>query len=333
MMEFENPAAFFLLLLFGLLFLLRYIKVLVPVSFPLTLGDWNGKPFTWRNRLRRFLSVMSDVLCALAFASLVTAFADPVVRHQERVYYSRGSDILFVIDISPSMAARDMSGLTRLEAAKTVVRKLEESNRGDTIGLVIMAKEASVVVPPTMDRAMFFDRLDKVVPGELGDGTAIGTGLSCAIMHLENSHAPRKCIVLMTDGENNSGSLHPNTAAHLAAQKNISLYVLGIGTKGKVLLDYVDPVTGRGWSGILDSKYDTAALARVASEGGGKFFEIDSLESLSQTLDSVSRNESVVQQYQIRNSDESYRFVFLFITGILVIVAFVFKRILLQEVL
>ena len=333
MMEFENPAAFFLLLLIPLLHFLRYIKLFVPVSFPLTLGDWKGHHFVWKNRLRKFLSVLHTLICLVAFGCLVTAFAEPVVRQQERVYSSRGSDILFVVDTSPSMAARDMNGLTRLDAAKYAIRRLEDSSRGDTIGLVSMAKEAAVVIPPTMDRNIFFDRLDKIVPGELGDGTAIGTGLSCAVMHLENSHAPRRCIVLMTDGENNAGSLHPYTAAHLAAQKRIGLYVLGVGTRGKVPLEYVDPKTGRVHSGFLDSNYDAAALARVASEGDGKFFEVDSLDALSQALDSVSRNESVVQRYQIRNSDESYMAQFLLAAGILVVLAFCIRRLFLQEVL
>ena len=192
MMEFENPGAFFLLLLIPLFFFLRYVRIFSPITFPLTLGDWHGKFFNWNSRLRQIASTLSTVLAVSGFVSLIIAYSNPVIHHQEKIYSSRGADILFVLDTSPSMAAKDMSDMKRIDAAKQAIKALQSENTGDSVGLVEMAKEAAVVVPPTMDRNVFFSKLDDIVLGEMGDGTAIGNGLACAIMHLESSRSPRK---------------------------------------------------------------------------------------------------------------------------------------------
>ncbi len=332
-MEFENPAAFFWLLVVPLYYFLRYVKVFRPITFPLTLCDWHGKPFNWNSGAHKFFSVLASVLGSSGFICLVIAYANPVVHHQEKVYSSRGSDILYVLDTSPSMMAQDMDGLTRMAAAKQAIKTLLTENTGASVGLVEMAKETAVVVPPTLDRNLFMKKLDDVIAGELGDGTAIGNGLVCAIMHLESSRSPKKSIVLITDGENNSGTIHPNTAARLAHKKNISLYILGIGTKGTVRLEYVDPHTNRLYSGFFNSDYDSTKMAELASEGDGKFYEVDSLNVLSQVLDSVERNESMVQTYHIRNNDKKFYRHFVFAGAILLFAAVFIRRFALREIL
>jgi len=333
MIDFENPLAFALLFLIPLLYICRAFKIFVPISFPLILCDWKGQPSKWTRNFRLFLSVLVNIVGNIGFICIILAFAEPVVHHQERVYSNRGSDILFVIDVSPSMSASDIGGMSRIEAAKQAIFTLAKENGGNSIGLVEMAKDAAVVVPPTMDRKTFFERLQNLTVGELGDGTAIGIGLSCAILHLDASKASKKCIILITDGENNAGSIHPNTAARMAKSSGISLYVLGIGTSGSVPLEYVDPKTGRVYSGFLDSKYDIESLEKVAYEGGGKFFEITSMSALSQVLSSINKNETVNQSYQLKNKDTEYYSFFLMLGAALFFAAWFIRRFMLQEIL
>ncbi|MCH5290294.1 MAG: VWA domain-containing protein [Treponema sp.] len=333
MIEFENPAAFFLLLLIPALYFLRAAHIFTRMTFPLVLADWNGSQFEWKNGLRSFFSGFVQVLMICSFVCTIIACAEPVVHHQEKVYSSRGADILFVIDTSPSMAARDIAGTSRIEAAKQAIAVLAQQNSGATVGLVQMAKDAALVVPPTMERSAFFTRLESLIAGELGDGTAIGTGISYAVYHLESSQSPKKSIVLITDGENNAGAIHPLTAAHLAKEKNISLYVLGIGTRGRVSIEYVDPKTGRVYSGDFDSNYDIHKLAQIATEANGKFFTIENMSDLSQALESVSKNESVAQSYHLKNHDAQYYRQFLYLAGLLAILAWIIRSLVLREVL
>lgn len=333
MIDFENPMAFFLLLLIPLYYFLRRIKFFSKISFPLTMSNWNGSNFEWKQPGRKFLTALIKIFVLGGFICTVIAAANPVLHHQKKVYVSKGADILFVLDTSPSMAAKDISGMTRLSAAKQAIYTLSQENDGASMGLVEMARESAIVVPPTLDRKSFFDRLEKLAVGEMGDGTAIGTGLSCAVFHLSKSTAPKKSIVLITDGENNAGAIHPYTAAHLIKEKNISLYILGIGSRGNFSVEYVNPKTGKVTVGSLESHYDVQNMAQLAGEGGGEFFVIESMNELSQELNSIVKHEAVVQSYHMRNEDQLFFPHFIFFAAVLLALAWIFKRVFLQEMI
>lgn len=329
---FENPAAFLFLAAVPVLFILRKLGIFKKIAFPLVFADWKGKGFVWKGRASRVLSVLSGFFFVLGYVALVGAFADPVIKKQEKIYTSRGADILFVLDTSPSMAARDIANMTRLEAAKQGIRTLVNNKKGVAFGLVAMASEAATVVPPTVDHELFLKRLDTLVTGGLGEGTAIGIGLSNAIYHLVASSAPKKCIVLITDGENNAGSIHPDTAASLAVENGITLYTFGIGTKGAVPIEYVDPQTGKVHAGYYDSEFDSSALEEIALSGGGRYFGIESTQALAEALDTVSRRQKVLQTFHYKSSNRELYSYFLLASGILFLLGWFIRHILLKEV-
>lgn len=328
---FQNPAAFLLLLFIPFLYLFRKFGIFSRISFYTTLSDWNGKTFDWHRKLRNFASMFSRIAGILAFVCLVIAIARPVFYSQERVYTSRGSDVVFVLDVSPSMAAMDMDGKTRFEVAKESIKNLLAENSGASFGLVAIAGEASLVIPPTIDVNYFNRRIDEINVGFLGDGTAIGTGICTAVYHLASSSAKKKCIVLITDGKNNSGSIHPETAAGVASRNNVTLYTLGIGSSGSAKMEYTDPISGRHYAGSLSQSFDPALMRSISEIGNGRFFEASSLKDLSLALSVISRTEDVVQSYYLKtNSRELYE-VFIFIAGILTVICWAVRRIYLQE--
>lgn len=331
MPSFQNPAAFLLLILIPVLFLLRKLGFFSKISFVITLSDWGGESFSWKGKIRRFASFLVFLLTILGYVSAVTALAGPIMYKQERVYTSRGTDILFVLDISPSMAAQDMNGLNRLETAKNSINYIVENNSGASFGVVAMAAEAAVVVPPTMDHKLFLQRVNSIPIGNLGDGTAIGVGLSTAIYHLAGSSAPKKCIVLITDGENNAGSIHPETAAELAASQNITLYTLGVGSKGSAPIEYVDPKTNKKYSGYLNSSFDSTQLKLIASIANGRYFEAQTLNDLSLALLVITKNESVVQTYHSRTTSVEYYDKLIFVSAVFLILAWIIRRLYLKE--
>ena len=263
MPNFENPAAFFLLVIIPALFILRRLKIFNRISFPAVLADWEGRHFEWKGHPQKFLSVFAAILFTAGFLISVCALAAPVISNQEKVYTSLGTDIVFVVDTSPSMSAKDMEGGQRLDAAKNAIYTLTSKNDGSRYGLVGLGSNAAVLVPPTSDLTFFSERLSQISAGAFGNGSAIGDGLSTAVCHLVSSSAQKKCIVLLTDGENNAGEIHPETAAQLASDNNITIYVVGIGSKGKVPIEYTDPVTKRLYSGYLDSNFNPASLKKL----------------------------------------------------------------------
>ena len=331
MPNFENPAAFFLLILIPALYILRYLKVFNKITFPAVLADWEGRRFEWKGKTQKFLSVLAGIFFVTGFLLSVCALAAPVLSNQEKVYTSLGTDIVFVVDTSPSMSAKDMDGAQRLETAKNAIFMLTNKNDGSRYGLVGLGSNAAVLVPPTSDLTFFSEHLSKIQAGTFGNGSAIGDGLSTAVCHLVSSSAQKKCIVLLTDGENNAGEIHPETAAQLASDNNITIYVVGIGSKGRVPIEYTDPVTKRLYSGYLDSNFNPASLKRISDISGGRYFEALTLNELSDILSSVSKTETVSQTFTYRTVNRLYYQKFISLAIILFLLAWFIRRIILKE--
>ncbi len=331
MFSFQNPAAFFLLLLIPLLIILRKLKIFSQMTFQAVLADWNGRPFVCHGKLRKFLSYFAKYLLTVGFILGVVALADPTVSHQEKVYTSLGTDIVFVIDTSPSMAAKDVDGMTRLQASQNAITTLIKSHEGFRYGLVALGSDASVLVPPTSNLAIFEEKFMDLRVGLFGNGSAIGDGISTAVCHLASSSAQKKCIILLTDGENNAGEIHPETAAKLTVENEITLYVVGVGSKGTVPIEYVDPITGKVYSGYLDSDFNSTSLKTIASIGGGKYFEVRTIDDLVSTLGVVTATENVVQNFTYRTINDYYYKQVLLIAIILISAAWIIARIILKE--
>ena len=323
---FQQPLAFLLVLCIPLFFLFRKLGIFSAPSFPLILKDWEGETFVWKSPVRKIASALSVLLFAAGFLCLVVSLAEPVRLQQEKIYTSRGTDIVFVLDTSPSMMARDIAGMSRLDAARQAIASLAPQTPGTGYGLVAMASEAALVVPPTMDRDEFFTRLTTLESGGLGDGTALGSGLSTAVYHLSGAAAPKKCIVLITDGENNSGAIHPETAAQLAKDKNITLYVLGLGTRGTVPLEYVDPATGKVYSGFIDSQFDSQSLEHIAAIGGGRYFGVESSEALAEALSLVASQEQTVMSFYLKTKEDALYHYFLFASVLCFVFTWLIRR-------
>ena len=331
MPHFQNPAAFLLLLLSPLLIILRKLRIFHRLTFPAVLSDFQGNHFVWKGRSQKILSVLAKLLSGTGFILAVTAFADPVISHQEKVYTSLGTDVLFVVDTSPSMAAKDINGTMRLEAAKNAITTLSQNYDGCRYGIVGLGSNASVIVPPTSDSGYFNQKINTLAVGLFGNGSAIGDGISTAVCHLVSSSAPKKCIILLTDGENNAGEIHPETAAKLASENQITLYIVGIGTKGTVPIEYTDPVTGRQYSGYLDSDFNSQSLKKIASLGKGRYFEVRTIDELASTLSTVAKIENVQQSFTYKTVNKSFYRKFIFAAIILFVIAWIIKRVILKE--
>lgn len=333
MLMFENPSAFLWLLLLPIYLILKKLGIFSSISFPLVLSDWKGKTFEWKHSVLSVVSFLTKLLFALGFVLICTALANPVISYQKKVYTSRGTEFIFVVDTSPSMAALDIGTSNRLEAAKQAVNLIVENNSGSAFGLVAMASETVLLVPPTMDHEIFMDQVNSLQIGKFGEGTAIGSGIISAVYHLASSVAPKKAIILLSDGENNAGSIHPITAAEIAKDNNITIYTLAIGTKGSVPVEYLDPNTGKNYSGYLDSSFDTTQLREIASTTDGSFYSVETISVLAQTLESISKKESVIQTYQLKNISKNYYKEILFIGIVFIIIAWILRRIYMKEIL
>jgi Ca-activated chloride channel family protein len=307
---FERPllaaAAFIVLPLAALI--TRRLKSPFTVAIPL--GPPGGVSFKMpynTGGLVRILRIFEYAGAALLFISA----AGPVLKTSETVWLNRGADILFVIDTSPSMAGLDMNGTSRFNAARNLLSAFAERRPSDGIGLVALGDDAALLVPPTTDRRLLLSRLQQLRIGEMGDGTALGMGLAVAAFHLEKSAAPRRAVVLISDGENNAGAIHPETAAVMLGEMGVSLWVIGVGSGGEIPIDYVDPRTHMRRTGTFDSRVDRESLRRLSQTGGGFYISAPSAEALAEAFARLDDREMTVRRSGIVTSTRSCRFPFM----------------------
>jgi Ca-activated chloride channel family protein len=311
MIGFEYPwcAAGALILVPLVLFIARRTRRVFVLFLPL--GAPGGVPFKPSSKCGAIINVLF-AMELFAAALLLLAAGAPERRVNRTVWLGRGADILFVLDISPSMAGLDMGAgfagapdagrarhggrVSRFDAARNLVREFAARRPSDAIGLAVLGNDAALLIPPTVDRRALEERLERLQLGELGDGTALGLGLAVAARHLQNSSAPRRAAVLITDGENNAGPVNPETAAALLAETGISLWVIGVGGGGEIPIDYVDPVTRMRRTGTFDSRFDEAGLRALSGAGGGTYIPAPSADALAAAFSRISGEELTVNR-------------------------------------
>jgi Ca-activated chloride channel family protein len=271
----------------------RFFRGAFRLSF--SLGTPGGDSFRTGAGFRFFAGILTAADYAVVML-LLLASAGPQFVVNETVWLERGADVLFVLDCSPSMAALDMAGKSRFDTARDLIKNFAANRPADAIGLAAVGNEVALLIPPTVDRNALFDRLERLSIGEMGDGTALGTALVLAALHLEHSTADRRVAALISDGENNAGAVHPLTAAEALGGQGTSLYVIGVGSSGEVPVDYVDPVTKTRISGSFESRYSSESMSAIALAAGGVFMYAPSRDSLEAAFGALNRAEPVASR-------------------------------------
>ena len=331
MISFNEPGWFALFLAYPVLIWARFLwrrrggRILFP--FRIWGGDGFQPPGSWK----RVLLILTDVLFWIGSVLLVIALAGPEMTEREEVHLSRGIDIMIVLDQSPSMAAEDFPPVNRFNTARAMVRRFIEGRSGDSIGLVTFGSEAVLRCPPTADYGWLSGRLEELRIRELGDETAIGMGLAVATLHLADSSAGEKVILLLTDGDDNAGEIRPETAAKLAASRGIRIYTIGIGSEGEVPIEITDPETGEVTRGTIATEFDEDKLRTLAESTGGEYWRANSPGALDTVLRSVDSLESVERRVSVRVSSRPLHRIFIIIGGALILFHYLFRKGVMRE--
>jgi Ca-activated chloride channel family protein len=296
MMEytFENPEWFWALLLvpaFVVWYYVRYKQKSAELKFPgaerLARSSNN-----WMARL----AALPIVLRIAAYSLLVIALARPRTSEEStRTKATEGIDIMMAVDVSTSMKAQDLSP-NRLEATKKVAADFVQKQPNDRIGLVVYAGESYTQTPLTSDHKIVLNALKELDFGFIEDGTAIGMGLATGVSRLKDSKAKSKVIILLTDGDNNSGEIDPLTAAKLAAQFNIRCYTIGVGTKGNARFPVRDPFFGTTTYQMIPVTIDEGLLKEIAQLTGGKYFRATDNKKLEEIYKEIGELETTKLQ-------------------------------------
>lgn len=243
-------------------------------------------------------------LAYLALASLILALARPQKGEAVVETTASGIDIMIALDVSKSMLAEDFTigGRTanRLDAIKKVTRQFIEGRPSDRIGIVAFAGQPYLVSPLTLDHGWLLRNLERVKIGLVEDGTAIGSALASSANRLKEREAKSKLIVLLTDGDNNSGKIQPLTAAEAAAALGIKIYAIGAGSRGYANIPVQDQF-GRTVYRRIAVDFDEETLRAIAGESDGEYFRAtgtESLEDIFAKIDQFEKTRIEVKRYR-----------------------------------
>lgn len=264
--------------------------------------------------LRARLSQLPNIVKVIAIILAITALARPQKSDTQIRRNVEGVDIMFCLDISDSMLIEDMKPENRIESSKKWIGEFIRGRTSDRIGLIIFSGESYTRVPPTLDYPLLLNNLKQVaISRNIKMGTAIGVALANAVARLKNSTARSRLIIFMTDGENNSGTIDPETALEIAKGYGIKIYSIGMGMDGESQLPvFITDPFGRTIKQYrpIHSDINVPLLQKFATETGGKFWrategtqlkdvfqDINSLEKTKISTDKFTRYAELYQPY------------------------------------
>ncbi|MBK27761.1 MAG: hypothetical protein CMO77_02905 [Verrucomicrobiales bacterium] len=254
------------------------------------------------------------VLRWVALVLFVVAMARPQWGEGVEKIKASGIDIAVAFDLSGSMLAEDFQlkgeRVNRATVAKEVLKGFVEDRPADRIGLVAFAGRAYIAAPLTLDHDFLMANLNRLEAGSasIEDGTAIGSAISAGLNRLRDLDSESRIIILMTDGQNNSGTVNPLTAAEAAELLGVKVYTIGVGTIGMAPMPYTDVFNRKRYRNV-EVNIDEDTLKKIADLTGGKYFRADSSRKLRQIyndIDKLEKTEIEVERYF--NYDELFHY-------------------------
>ncbi len=292
-LAFNNPQAFWLLLLVPLVIwrALWERRRRAALRFSVV-GVFAGQ----RRGLRAYLLWILPLLQLTAIVVTTVALARPQERDTRvRDLSVEGIDIVIALDLSTSMEAADFRPLNRLNVAKDVLSAFVSSRLNDRIGLVVFAGQAFTQAPLTLDYGVLREVVRQLRTRVLPDGTAIGDAVATALNRLRDSDAKSRVVILITDGDNNSGKLSPMDAAAMGKSLGIPVFTILVGKGGKVPFPAGVDLFGNPAYTTTELPVNPELLKQIARVTGGDYFRATDKEELEQglqkVLDSMERSK------------------------------------------
>ena len=305
-----------------------------------------AKTAGWRARAAN----LSPFIFLLGGAALVVAAARPRESLSQGRRNVDAIAIAMTVDVSGSMEIIDITQReaerirtqsdaerlpTRLDVVKKTFAKFVEARPDDLIGLVTFGGFASSRAPLTADHETLLQVLKGVeVPssgvdprtGQPIDGeetmTAIGDGLATAPARLKNAELKSKIVILLSDGQSNTGAVEPDAAADAAAKMGVKVYTIGVGGHSGIALARMRDMFGRTQiRQVQNDGFDEAQLKSIAKKTGGRYFGVRDEKGLKAALEEIDQLEKTTLDRTVYQRWREYFAPFLMLGTILVFLA------------
>ena len=265
------------------------------IRYPLTSLVAQMGP-SWKVRL----AWLPEVLRGGVLLLLVISLMRPQWGFEQEIVSRKGIDIMIALDISGSMAAEDFKP-SRLKASQAITERFINGLQDHRLGLVVFAGVSMTECPLTLDYGVVTELLRRTDLKMIkADGTAIGDALINAVYKFKKAPGEKRdqVVILLTDGENNSGVIDPLEAAKIARERGIRVYSIGVGSKGGAPIP-IDTPYGKQYARNPDGTLykpgiDEQLLKDIAIMTGGRYFRAtdnQALESIYQTIAKLEKGD------------------------------------------
>ena len=230
----------------------------------------------------------------------------------------KGLDVVFTVDVSKSMKALDFSQgrqlISRLDAAKYLVREFIKNRPQDRIGLIEFAGESFVASPLTLDHNVFTTFLENISSDDLGkQGTNLAEALSVSLARLDvqSSTERGKAVLLFSDGDETINS-EVTKIAEIARDKGVKIYTIGIGSEeGSPIPDGQDAfgrIIYKKYHGqTVLAKLNPDPLQKIAEITGGKYFHAEKVSDLKELEKKLAQlPQKILKQESLAPQAEQY---------------------------
>ncbi|HPO90041.1 MAG TPA: VWA domain-containing protein [Victivallales bacterium] len=242
-----------------------------------------------------------------------------------------GRDIIFIIDVSKSMLASDVSP-SRLEHAKWFMRELLNQCYGDRFAIVAFAGKAFLQCPLTSDKVSLVQMINELSPEQIPlGGTNIQEALQTALKSFDAAEGANRAIVLISDGEELYGSV-ASILSELKERK-IPIFSIGLGNPNQKTPITIKDDKGRtnflrdSKGEIVSTRLNEDLLKKIAIATGGVYVRSTSTDSGLENIVSAIKDLSSEKL----SSKESYRPIERFQLPLFVALVLLFCRLAISE--
>ncbi len=239
----------------------------------------------------------------VAVLLMALALMGPQSIHARDVTEVQGIDIVLTLDLSLSMQAADIRP-NRFNATQAVVDDFISKRPNDRIGAVIFGRDAHTLLPLTTDHEALRGMINELQLGVIeGRGTAIGNGIGVALNRLRHSDAKSKVVILLTDGDSNSGNVSPLQAADFAKTLGVKVYTILMGRTDDAPVQSGLDLFGRPLFDKGNFPVNPELLKKVAALTGGEAFQVANREALERSFHVILDR---LQKSQIEDAGRVY---------------------------
>ena len=154
--------------------------------------------------------------------------------------------------------------------------------------------------------------LESITPSLISrQGTDIGAAINLAMKSFTPNEEVGKAIIVITDGENHEGGAEE--AAKAAAEKGMTIYMMGIGTTdgAPIPTGKLNEFRKDKEGNVVMTKLNEQMGQQIAKAGGGAYIRVDNTNNaqklLLKELDKLSKDEVTTDVYS--EYDDQFEFI------------------------